>query len=66
MVVANRSYAPDAAAEADLVAPQATVAPSAVDEPASFRRIGIGVLVLVTTVELLWVALLLVAVVRFV
>ncbi len=66
MVVANRSYALDTAAEADLVAPQATVAPSAVDEPASFRRIGIGVLVLVTTVELLWVALLLVAVVRFV
>jgi hypothetical protein len=66
MVVANRSHAFDTAPEADLVVPQATVATSAVDESASFRRIGVGVLVLVTTVELLWVALLLFAVVRFV
>jgi hypothetical protein len=66
MVVANRSYASHAAAEADLVAPQATVASSAVAESASFRRIGVGVLVLVSTVELLWVAFLLFAVVRFV
>ncbi len=66
MASANRSYALDHAPGADLVAPPASVAPSAVDEPASFRRIGVGVLVLVSTVELLWVALLLVAVVRFV
>ena len=66
MSVADRSYALDHASGADLVAPLATVAPSAVDESASFRRIGVGVLVLVSTVELLWVALLLFAVVRFV
>jgi hypothetical protein len=66
MVVANSSYASEAAVEADLVAPQATVATSAVDESASFRRIGVGVLVLVSAVELLWVAFLLFAVIRFV
>jgi hypothetical protein len=66
MVVANSSYASEAAVEADLVAPQATVATSTVDEAASFRRIGVGVLVLVSAVELLWVAFLLFAVVRFV
>jgi hypothetical protein len=66
MVVANSSYASEAAVEADLVPPQATVATSAVDESASFRRIGVGVLVLVSAVELLWVAFLLFAVVRFV
>jgi hypothetical protein len=66
MVVANSSYASEAAVEADLVAPQATVATSAIDESASFRRIGVGVLVLVSAVELLWVAFLLFAVVRFV
>jgi len=66
MVVANRSYALDTAADSDLVGAQATVASSAVDEPASFRRIGVGVLVLVSVVELLWVAFLLFAVVRFV
>jgi hypothetical protein len=66
MVVANSSYASEAAVEADLVGPQATVATSAVDESASFRRIGVGVLVLVSAVELLWVAFLLFAVVRFV
>ena len=66
MSVADRSYALDDAPGADFVAPFATVAPSAVDESAAFRRIGVGVLVLVSTVELLWVALLLFAVVRFV
>jgi hypothetical protein len=66
MVVANSSYASEAAVEADLVAPQATVATSTVDESASFRRIGVGVLVLVSAVELLWVAFLLFAVIRFV
>lgn len=64
MSVADRSFAFDHAA--DLVESAATVAPSSVDEPASFRRIGVGVLVLVTTVELLWVGLLLFAVARFV
>lgn len=66
MAVADHSYAFDHAEAVDLVAPRATVAESAVGESASFRRIGVGVLVLVSTVELLWVALLVFAVVRFV
>ena len=66
MAVADHSYAYDHAADDDFVQVQTTVAPSADSEPASFRRIGVGVLVLVSTVELLWVALLLFAVVRFV
>ena len=66
MTAADHSYALDHAEAVDLVAPRATVAQSAVSEPASFRRIGVGVLVLVSTVELLWVALLVFAVVRFV
>jgi hypothetical protein len=66
MASADTSNAFDHAAGGELVAPLATVAPSVDVEPASFRRIGVGVLVLVSTVELLWVALLVFAVVRFV
>ncbi len=66
MAVADSSYALEQAATADLLRPGVTVAPSAVGDSASFRRIGVGVLVLVTTVELFWVGLLLFAVLRFV
>ena len=66
MAVADSSYALEQAATADLLSPEVTVAPSVVGDPASFRRIGVGVLVLVTTVELFWVGLLLFAVLRFV
>jgi hypothetical protein len=66
MAVADSSYAFDHAADVDVAAPRATVAPAADTETASFRRIGVGVLVLVSTVELLWVAFLLFALVRFV
>ncbi len=66
MTAADHSYALDHAQAVDLVAPRATVAESTVGESASFRRIGVAVLVLVSAVELLWVALLVFAVVRFV
>jgi hypothetical protein len=65
VTASDASYALEHAPVA-VAATEATVATSSLGETAAFRRIGLGALVLVTAVELVWVALLLVALVRYV
>jgi hypothetical protein len=65
MAAPDASYALEHA-PVGVVATEATVATSSLGETAAFRRIGLGALVLVTVVELMWMAFLLVALVRYV
>ena len=62
MTVADSSYALDHGVPAERLSSEATVGPSAAHESASFRGIGLCVLVLVAAIELLWVGFLLFAV----